>query len=87
VETEKGDVCGTHSLALSRQERVRMGSEPGFKLGCPFVATSGMRLSFVAISKIHAVTPAGVLPGLSLFSKQSEIRSHAAGLPSKCSPR
>ncbi|HXX02551.1 MAG TPA: hypothetical protein VEJ00_15150 [Candidatus Acidoferrales bacterium] len=29
----------------------------------------------MAISKIHAVTPAGMLPGLSLFSKQSEIGS------------
>jgi hypothetical protein len=34
-----------------------------------------MRLSFVANSKIHAVTPAAMLPGLSLFSKQSEIGS------------
>ena len=50
-------------------------SADGIRTRSPYVAISGTRLSFVAISKIRAVTPAGMLPGLSLFSTQSEIGS------------
>jgi hypothetical protein len=64
----------TLSNSAARAFEARKSAD-GIRTRSPFVAISGMRLSFVAISKIHAGTPAGMLPGLSLFSKQSEIGS------------
>ena len=64
----------TLSNSAARAFEARKSAD-GIRTRSPFVAISAMRLSFVSISKIHAGTPAGMLPGLRLFSKQSEIGS------------
>ena len=57
----------TLSNSAARAFEARKSAD-GIRTRSPFVVISGMRPSFVAISKIHAVMPAGMLPGLSLFS-------------------
>ena len=74
ASSRAGTFWKTRSNATARAVDARKSAD-GIRTRNSFVTISGLRLSFLATSKIHAVKPAGVLPGLSLFSKQSEIGS------------